>query len=400
MGGRVRYETRRARQRRAVEQRSGQIWPPDFSAVVEPRTLTRQVWDETTAASVPAVAKALHIYQMLGVMPMDRYRGVKPMRRPRLLDQPDLTAPGSTWFVQQHATDWLLSGNALHLVTALNAEGQVAAVRYYPARQWHAEMATDGSVENFYLNGQLVEDRDSVVHVRRGQRPGAHGMGWGIVEQHLATLDRAKLEEEAERQNLKGGGVPSVAVITPQRELTQGDADSAADAWNRKLAGPGRQPVILPNGTQVVPLGWSASDSEMIAARQMSLTDVANLTGMDPYWMGAPGSSHTYRSPGPLWLALLRMTLETPARLFEDAWSLAWMPRGQQVRFDRLALTRDDLQTSIQTVAAARKAQLMTYEEGRIYLGWDPDVPEPEPVAVASTQDDEIDKEGEDDADK
>ena len=85
----------------------------------------------------------------------------------------------------------------------------------------------------------------------------------------------------------------------------------------------------------------------------MSLTDLANLTGMDPYWTGAPGSSHTYRSPGPLWLALLRMTLESPARLFEDAWSAAWLPRGQQVRFDRLALTRDDLQTSIATVAAS-----------------------------------------------
>lgn len=373
--------------------------------------MTRQVWDETTAASVPAVAKALHIYQMIGVMPMDRYRGVKPMRRPRLLEQPDLTAPGSTWFVQQHMTDWLLSGNAMHLVTAWDAEGWPAAVRYYPARQWHVDLATDGSVEDYYLNGRRVENRDAVVHVRRGQRPGAHGMGWGIVEQHLSTLDRAKLEEESERQNLKGGGVPSVAVIAPQKDLDQADADAAADSWNRKMAGPGRQPVILPNGTQVVPLGWSASDSEMVEARKMSLTDLANLTGMDPYWTGAPGSSHTYRSPGPLWLALLRMTLESPARLFEDAWSAAWLPRGQQVRFDRLALTRDDLQTSIATVAAARKAGLMTYEEGRVYLGWDPDVPEPaastEPASTgpaASTDDEPADviddEEGEADADQ
>ena len=120
----------------------------------------------------------------------------------------------------------------------------------------------------------------------------------------------------------------------------------------------------------------------------MTLTDIANLTGMDPYFLGAPGSSHTYRSPGPLWLMLLRMTLESPARLFEDAWSQAWLPRGQRVVFDRLALTRDDLQTSIATIAAARKARLMTYGEGRVYLGLDPDVPEPEateqpaPVAV------------------
>lgn len=346
--------------------------------------------------SVPAVAKALHIYQLLGVMPLDLYRGVKPLPRPRILEQPDLSAPGSTWFVQANVSDWLFSGNACHLVTARGADQWPAAVRYYPARQWHTEIDTDGTVRDYYLNGRRVENRDDVVHVRRGQRPGAHGMGWGIVEQHLATLDRAKLEEESERQNLKGGGVPSVAVITPQTELDQTDADAAADSWNRKMSGPGRQPVILPGGTQVVPLGWSASDSEMVEARKMTLTDVANLTGMDPYWLGAPGSSHTYRSPGPLWLALLRMTLESPARLFEDAWSQAWFPRGKRAVFDRPALTRDDLETSIRTVAAARKANLMTYQEGRVYLGWDPDVPEPkgEPVAVPVAVDtEEVDPE-------
>lgn len=142
----------------------------------------------------------------------------------------------------------------------------------------------------------------------------------------------------------------------------------------------------------------------------MTLTDVANLTGIDPYWLGAPGSSHTYRSPGPLWLQLLRMTLESPASLFEDAWSQAWFPRGSRMRFDRLALTRDTLSESIATVAAARKAGLMTYEEGRVYLGWDPDVPEPKPATppappVAASTDDETggpvaDEEGVTDADQ
>lgn len=357
---------------------TSQVWPP----VVEPRTLARQVWDESSALTIPAVAKALHIHQLAGVMDLDCYRGDRPLKnRPRLLDQPDLTAPGSTWFIRQHVRDWLLSGNACHLVTARDAEDYPAATRYYPAHRWEILQATDGSIVGYQLNGYSVPIAD-VVHVRRDSDPGAHGRGVGIVEQHLKTLDRAGLEEESERQSLKGGSVPSVAVIAPQKNLSQSDADDAATSWEDKFSGPRRRPAILPNGTQVIPLTWSASDQQMIAARQMTLTDVANLTGLDAYWLGAPGSSHTYRSPGPLWLSLLRVTLEPMLRLFEDAWSQSWYPRGRRVVFRRSMLTQDDLQTGISTWAAARAANLATYEEARVGLGWDPTVPEPKPAAA------------------
>lgn len=393
---RVKHEQRAMRQRRqaaGVESRDlvSQLWPP----VVEPRTLSRQVWDETTAASIPAVAKALHVHQLAGVMGLDCYRGVKPLPRPRLLEQPDLSAPGSTWFVQQHVTDWLLSGNACHLVTARDATtGWPSATRYRPASQWSIVQGPDGEIDGYLLNGYEVP-REDVVHVRRGHQVGAHGRGIGIVEQHLRTLDRAGLEEESERQTLKGGSVPSVAVIAPMKQFDQGEADKVADAWEAKLGGPGRRPAILPAGTEIQPLGWSATDQQMIEARKMTLTDVANLTGLDPYWLGAPGSSHTYRSPGPLWLALLRMTLEPMLALFEDAWSQSWLPRGKRVRFDRLALTRDDLETSIRTMGAARAARLYTYEESRVHLGLDPDTPEPPATAQApATDTDDTDDEG------
>lgn len=378
------YDRTRARQRRqALTENRGHVWSSDVSdlQLIQPRTLSRQVWDDQSALAIPGVAKALHLHQLIGTMPMNAVRGVRPVSRPPLLAQPDLTTPGSTWYVQQHIRDWLLHGNACHLITARDARDRPAATRYFPARQWEVRLDAAGFRESYHLNGVEVPFRD-VVHVQRGQHPLGRGIGWGIVEQHLLTLDRARMEEESERQSLRGGAVPSVAVITPQKNLTQKNADDAAESWNRKLAGPGRQPVILPNGTQVIPLGWSAADNEMTAARQMTLTDLANVTGLDAYWLGAPGSSHTYRSPGPMWLTLLRMTLETPATLLEDAWSAAWLPLGQRVRFDRLALTRDDLESSIRTAAAARKAQLWTYEEARVYLEQDPDTPEPEPTTA------------------
>ena len=63
---------------------------------------------------------------------------------------------------------------------------------------------------------------------------------------------------------LAGGAVPSVAIITPTGTLTQDVADAAKEAWLNKFGGPVREPVILPNGTQVIPLAWSPSDTQLI----------------------------------------------------------------------------------------------------------------------------------------
>lgn len=388
-GGGVRHSERLRRQRSAaLETRSSvvsQIWPP----MVDPQTLTQQVYDETSATSIPAVGKALHMLQLIATMSLSVYRGDKPVsRQPAVLTWLTRTHPGLTWFVQQHVRDYWVAGNACHLVTARGADNQPAAVEWRPASQWSVLVGPDGNLTEYRLQGRKVPTED-VVHVQRGHRPGQQGVGIGIVDEYLATLDRAKLEEESERQNLKNGAVPSAVIITPQKTLTQPEADRAADSWMTKMSGPGRRPVILPNDTQVIPLGWSATDQQMIEARQMSLTDVANLTGMDPYWLGAPSSSHTYRSPGPLWLMLLRMSLEPTAQVFEDVWSQAWLPWGQRIRFDRNDLTRDDLGSEITSMATALDKRLFTWEEARTRLGMDPTIPRPKadtPPALAAGQ--------------
>ena len=62
--------------------------------ITDPRTLSVQVWDAPSAMGIPAVGKALHVLQLLSTMPLELYRGVKPLKRPRLLEQPDLTMAG------------------------------------------------------------------------------------------------------------------------------------------------------------------------------------------------------------------------------------------------------------------------------------------------------------------
>lgn len=330
---------------------------------LDPKTLSRQVWDVTTARAIPGVGRALDlICGLISQMELDDFRGITPLPRPRLLDNPDLDLVRST-FTAVQVEDYLVHGNAAHLVTARDRSGWPAAVKWYPAHAW----GIGPKPGEWYLHGREV-DPDDVVHVQNGADPMNPRRGIGVVERYVRSLDRVALQEAAERENLLGGGVPSAAVIAPQKTLTQGEVDEAAEAWMDKFSGPGRRPAILPAGSEVVTLSWSPADGEMTKARQASLIDVANMFNLDGYWLGAPSSSHTYKSPGPMFLVMLRTTLERILAPFEDTWSLRWLPYGRRVTFDRSKVLGDDMATTIATLIQATGRPVMTTNEARTRL--------------------------------
>ena len=184
---------------------------------------------------------------------------------------------------------------------------------------------------------------------------------WGFV----GNAEKLKSDSATVRT---GGQVPSVAVIAPAGDNDEDELDAAAEKWEAKFSGPGRRPAILPNGTTVTPLGWNPSDGEAQAARKASLTDVANMFNLDGYWIGAPASSHTYRTPGAMFLVLLRTTLNPVLAPFEDTWSLRWLVRGKRVTFARAEVLEDDQHTTVNTLTKATGGPVMTTNEARTRL--------------------------------
>lgn len=343
-----------------------QLWPP----VVDPSTLQTWVHDAPTARGLPGIARGLALYGgLIGQMALDQVRIatdqiVRP--RPRILMQPDLdkTLPG---FIADSVEEYVLHGNTLCLVTARDFDGRPAAIKWFPAWQW----SVIDNDPNYYLNGRPVDPAD-VIHVRRGADPSNPRRGIGIVEQNLKTLERVGLQEQYEASTLKEGGVPSVAVIAPQKEISQEDADKAADAWAAKFFGPVRRPGIFPNGTVIETLSWSPSDQQLVLARQASTDDLANILNLDGYWLGAKGTSHTYRSPGAMFVGLIRTSLNLPMKVFEATWGDRLVPYGSTTRFDRLELTRDDFASAVITGVQAVNAGLITTDEWRIQQGLPP----------------------------
>jgi phage portal protein BeeE len=121
-----------------------------------------------------------------------------------------------------------------------------------------------------------------------------------------------------------------------------------------------REPAILPNGTQVVPLAWSPTDTQMIEARRMTLQDIANLFNLDGYWLGSAVQGMTYKTSAPQYQQILRTSIEPVIADFEAVWSQAWLPRGQSVRFDRNKLLAEDLPTTALALSQLVGAKVVT----------------------------------------
>jgi HK97 family phage portal protein len=344
---------------------AGGPWPP-MGAWPGP-----YVYDAQSARRIPAVGRALQLFAgLVKQMPMESYRGYQRLPQPRLLSKPD-PLRGGPEFVGLSVEDYLLSGNALALVTARGVDGWPLTVSWLPAQWVYVQWTiTDPLPSYYYINKPLPFD--DVIHVRRSADRYYPVRGVGVVEEHLGSLDRVAMEEEYERNALSDGAVPSVAVVTPSATLTQDVADEAKANWMTKFSGPTREPVFLPNGTQVLPLAWSPTDTQLAEARRLSLIDVANMFNLDGYWLGAPVAGMTYRTAGPQYQQILRTSLEPVLADFEAAWSDAWLPRGTGVRFQRAQLLREDLATSTTAAVAGYGAGLISQPEGRVLMGLPP----------------------------
>lgn len=335
--------------------------------------------------ALPGVARALSVIGgMLRQMPLNAVRGAEVLARPMILESPDPDHERAV-LVGLLADDYLLHGNAVATVTVRKADGWPAAVSYVPAAQVMLEWNHRTNRLEYRIGGRLVPPGD-VIHVRRGADPMFPWRGVGVVEQHMEPLGRAMEEGAYSRQVLSGSGVPSVVVIAPNSELSQEEADKAQKSWVDKYAGPVRMPAVLPKGTEVKPLAWSPTDAQLVEARKLTRQDMADIFGLDGYWLGAEASGLTYRSNGPLYLNLMRQTVEPIAQDVEQVLSRALLPHGTAVKFDRSYVLQDDMAGEINMAAKAVDAGLWTWEEARARLGKSPDPkfkPTPAPVALA-----------------
>lgn len=345
------------------------IWPPSDSNYP-----VGSFMSPGRAKSLPAVGRVIGlIVGMIKQMPIENYDGTSFLAKPRFFDQPD-PDKARGWWVGVQVEDYLLNGNAIHYVTVQDTYGFPLAAVWVPA-DWVTMTIDPYSGDLTYWVGGTKLDSSRVIHVQRGADRAFPNRGVGLVEQHMRELCKIDDQSRYERSLLGQSAVPSVAVIAPNPDLSPEEADQAQDKFIEKYGGNERKPGVFPAGTQIIPLAWSPADAELTEARKLNLIDVANMANMDGFWVGAPSGSFTYKSPGPMYLNLIRQTLNPILEDFEGTWSMRWVPRGRSARFNRTVLLQDDMQTMVSTAKAAVEAKLWTQAEARQYLGYSGDVP-------------------------
>lgn len=332
-------------------------------------------WSGERARGIPGVGRALSIYTgLIGQMPMQRYRGPEMLPATTFLQRPDPDSPAE-WFVGMQVDDYLMHGNAVHVVTGRNAEGWPSSVTHLPAARVTLTPAVSPLARPSYAFDGAGLPADDVVHVRRGCDPMFPRRGMGVMEQHLRSLGRIYHQEAAEDGNLTKAAVPSVAVIAPNPRITDPEIRAAKEQWEDMYGGPVRRPGIFPHGTAIQTLSWTPTDAQMIEARQFSLVDIANVMNLDSWWLSAPGATYQYKSPAPMFSALLKTSINPVAAQLEAEWSFRWLPWGQRLRFDRRALESGSYGEAVGVAAEGMAAvgadgsPLFTTEEARAMIG-------------------------------
>ena len=333
-------------------------------------------------AGLPGVTRATGLISgLIRQMTLEHWAGPRLAPQSPFLSRPD---PSPGWgvarFVGVQVDDYLRHGNAIHLITSRDRDGRPASAMWLPAvHVWVSDQRPWGGPLQYWHNGRELNIHD-VVHVARGADPNNPARGVGILEQHLTTWSKLDKQARFEGDAYDRSGVPSVAVVVGNQDLTTDAAEVAKVEWMEKFQR--REPVFLPQGTEVKPLAWSPSDSQMVEAHQMGLQDVANAFGLDGFWLGVESKGLTYKSPAPLFLSLVRETIEPISDDFEQSWGPSWLPFGDKLQFRKSDILTDDMASEVTWLVQAVEHGIVDEAEARERLGYAPRTPKAGTVAV------------------
>jgi HK97 family phage portal protein len=279
-------------------------------------------------------------------MPLGAWEGTQELPLPGVLRQPnppeDRCSTIAAW-----VCDLLDHGNAV---------GQII---HQPTREsdtiipWHATEVAVGRAASgaaVYTYRDVPYPADQVFHVKGMSGPNDL-RGIGVMEAGLSTIQRLTAES-AYASKAFNSGVPSGLLRVKDPDLQVGDDDDPAGyatakglkkAWQSSITS--GDVAVLSELVDFTPLSWTPTDAQMVEARQMSIVYVANMYGLDPYWVGSAQTSAPYQNVQDAAVQLARFTLGFWISALEAQLSRLVL-RGE-ARFNRDTILADPQSTRI-----------------------------------------------------
>lgn len=260
------------------------------------------------------------------------------------------------------------------MVTSLALRGELVAVLSFDFDGFPLAIKVVDPVEA-YLNengtwtiaGKTFQSYE-VLHRIAFALPGV-SRGISVVEQFRRTIENENAAAEFQGNFYKDGAQPTTVLRVKDGEATPEDVDKVLNRYLNKVRYGRREPIVLPEFIDVVPMSLTNKDSQFLESRQFALTDIANIVGVPPYLVGAPGASNIYSNLTMERQNLVDIYLRDDLYLIERAFS-SLLPEGMKVKFNTKSFLRMDPKAEADTLAV--QAGWMLIDEMRAIQGLSP----------------------------
>jgi len=314
-----------------------------------------------SALSVPAIWRATTmISDSVGVMPLHAYRNDQKLEpTPRLLERPNpLETRVET--ISAMVAALILHGNYVAILGEPGPTGYPESI--YPVAPERVTIYNRAGLKFFRIDDQEFTS-DQIFHIKGFSLPGDVA-GIGIVAAQRQGVGAAVAVMEYAARYFNGGAMPSYAIKSSNPDLTEDEADLLKIKWMEHYGGKSRIPAILNASTDIEPLTANANDSQLVEARNMAVSDSANIVGVPGNMVGAPNTSRTYSNVEAQGLEYLRTSIAPITTRIESTFT-DYLPRGQQAKFNYDSLLRADTYTRYQAHKLALDAGFLTVDEIR-----------------------------------
>lgn len=325
--------------------------------------ITNNVVGGANPLCIPAFYVGMQIRTgLVSTLPLRPEVDGKPVDVPiELLDQPDPTEDRQATLVRIEAS-LILHNELVAVLGAFDSDGYPQALKVVDPGK--AELNNDGT----WKIGDRTFSPEQVLHAVRFALPG-ETRGAGVIQLHRRMITAELAAEEFQGNFYLSGGQATTILRNSDTEVTPKDLEGMLERYRQKIAGGNREPIVLPDTIAVETIGLSNSDAQFLESRQFALTDIANIVGVPPYLIGAPGSSSVYSNDYDQRRSLLDTHLRASMYCIERAFTRL-LPDGIKAKFDTRSFLRLDPKGTAEVLQLT--ANLETINEQRAVLGRDP----------------------------
>jgi HK97 family phage portal protein len=302
---------------------------PDFAQFKFLGDLTNTVANRREAMSVPAVARARNIIcGTIGSLPLEvKTRDNSFVATPRFIEQPDPSVPGSIVYTYT-AEDLLFNGVAYWQIKSIDETTlRPNAIQWVSSTLVTPELSIDGQLVIGYLvNGKKAPDSGI------GSLITFSGLDEGLLHRAGRTIKTAAALERA-TLNYANEPVPSV-VLKSGNPLSKERVTAMLDTWRK--ARTERSTAFLNDQIELQQIGFNAQELQMTEARQYLVSEIARLSGIPEWYLGAAaGGSMTYSNVSDERRTLIDFSLRPIMTAIEQRLTMDDITlRGYRVRFN------------------------------------------------------------------